>query len=41
MTIYPDTTFFVALRFFDDIRHEAAVNTRRRTGATCCVSLTT
>ncbi len=24
MTIYPDTTFFVALRFFDDTHHETA-----------------
>jgi len=24
MTIYPDTTFYVALRFFDDSHHEAA-----------------
>ena len=24
MTIYPDTTFYVALRFFDDTHHEAA-----------------
>ena len=24
MTLYPDTTFYVALRFFDDTHHEAA-----------------
>ena len=26
MIIYPDTTFYVALRFFDDTHHEAATN---------------
>ena len=26
MTIYPDTTFYVALRFFDDTHHEAATD---------------
>ena len=26
MTVYPDTTFYVALRFFDDTHHEAATN---------------
>ena len=23
MNIYPDTTFFIALRFFDDTHHES------------------
>ena len=26
MTIYPDTTFYVALRFFDDTHHETATD---------------
>ena len=26
MTIYPDTTFYVALRFFDDTHHEPATD---------------
>jgi predicted nucleic acid-binding protein len=26
MTIYPDTSFFVALRFAEDVHHEAATN---------------
>ena len=26
MTIYPDTTFYMALRFFDDTHHEAATD---------------
>ena len=26
MSIYPDTTFYVALRFFDDTHHETATD---------------
>ncbi len=26
MILYPDTSFFVALRFFDETRHEAATD---------------